>query len=177
VLTKEIRQIALVHRAILLKRQAPSRNAIGVRRNKLQGRAAEGGPPCRRDCYAQFVGPIESAVRSAIAPGQRLATPSQGAPFKVEQIDHEGVVLLLAERWWTRLSWECLEGIGPFLQGRGWTPIGSKYATEGTPGTLDGYLKGWVKRATAGWVASLLEAAGVLDIDRGRPSRVRLRAR
>lgn len=53
-------------------------------------------------------------------------------------------------------------------------PIGSKYETTADPGTLDGYLKGCIKRATAGWVAAVLESADVVEIDRGRPARVRL---
>jgi hypothetical protein len=34
-------------------------------------------------------------------------------------------------------------------------------------------LKGYMKRATANWVASMFEAAGLVQIDRNRPSRVR----
>lgn len=39
-------------------------------------------------------------------------------------------------------------------------------------GTLDGYLKGHVNRLTAGWVAALLEKAGIVTIDGSRPARV-----
>ncbi|MGE5289014.1 MAG: hypothetical protein ACM3ML_17800 [Micromonosporaceae bacterium] len=39
---------------------------------------------------------------------------------------------------------------------------------------LDGYLKGWIKRQTANYVAVVLERAGVLDRDRERPAQVRL---
>ena len=58
---------------------------------------------------------------------------------------------------------------------REWVPIGSKYETTADARTLDGYLKGYMKRATAGWVAAVLERAGVIEIDRSRPARVRLR--
>lgn len=53
-------------------------------------------------------------------------------------------------------------------------PIGSTYDTSADPATLDGYLKGCLKRATAGWVAVVLEGAGIVDLDRSRPARVRL---
>ena len=92
-------------------------------------------------------------------------------------IDDSGVVLLLGVgQARTRLSWSCLEGIPDFLRGRGWVPVGSVYDTAGSPGTLDGYLKGCVRRATAGWVAVLLEAADLVELDRGRPTQVRLAA-
>jgi hypothetical protein len=39
---------------------------------------------------------------------------------------------------------------------------------------LDGYLKRWIKRQTANYVAVVLERAGVLELDRDRPARIRL---
>ncbi|HUP15311.1 MAG TPA: hypothetical protein VM848_04600 [Acidimicrobiia bacterium] len=42
-------------------------------------------------------GPVEKAIRTAIARGQVLETPTQGKPFTVEEIDSKGVVLLLGE--------------------------------------------------------------------------------
>ena len=39
---------------------------------------------------------------------------------------------------------------------------------------LDGYLKRWIKRQTANYVAVVLERAGVLELDRERPAQVRL---
>jgi hypothetical protein len=84
------------------------------------------------------------------------------------------VLLLGVQRAWTPIRWSCLEGVPEFLRGRGWVPIGSVFAIEGSDDTLDGYLKTCLKRATAGWVAVVLERAGVVDIDRERPARVRL---
>jgi hypothetical protein len=106
----------------------------------------------------------------------RLSTPTGRGQFSIARIDAKGIVLLLgAKAAWTRLPWSCIEGIGPCLAPRGWVPIGSKYETTAEAGTLDGYLNGYMKRATAGWVAVVLERAGVVEIDRGRPARVRLR--
>jgi hypothetical protein len=94
----------------------------------------------------------------------------------VERIDSEGVVLLLGgKEAWTRLTWECLEGVVPFLRERGEIPIGGQHVVEPELGTLDEYLKGCMKRNTARWVASLLEAAGVVTITRDRPATIRLR--
>jgi hypothetical protein len=52
--------------------------------------------------------------------------------------------------------------------------IGGVYDSGSTPGTLDSYLKVYMKRATAGWVAALFGAAGLVELDRGLPSRVRM---
>jgi hypothetical protein len=121
-------------------------------------------------------GPVEKAIRTAIHPGQTLETPSQSKPFTVETIDSNGVVLLLGEgQWQTRLTWECLEGIVPYLREHGGkVDIGSQHTVKGRPGTLDAYLKGCIKRTTAGWVAVVLERAGVVQVIRSRPPGVLL---
>jgi len=122
------------------------------------------------------MGPVERAIRGSVAPGETLVTPTGRGQFVVERMDDVGLVLLLGKgRWWTRLTWRCLEGIVPYLARRSWVMIGSRYDTHAYPETLDGYLKGCVKRATAGWVAVVLERAGIVDVDRSRPVRVRLR--
>jgi hypothetical protein len=120
-------------------------------------------------------GPVERAIRAGVASGTRIETPARGAPFTVARLDDRGMVLLLGQQEaWTPLTWECLEGVIPFLAGRGWIDIGTRYETNVDPTTLDGYLKGYLKRATAGWVAAVLEKAGLLEIDRRPPARVRL---
>jgi hypothetical protein len=119
---------------------------------------------------------VERAIRASVRSGDHLKTPARGAPFVVERVDDEGVVLLLGpQRAWTRFRWPTLEGAVHFLDGRGWVEIGSAFDTSARPGTLDWYLKQHVKRATAGWVAALFERAGLLEIDRRSPARVRLR--
>lgn len=121
------------------------------------------------------MGPVESAIRKNLRSSDRLGTPATGAPFEIAQIDSKGIVLLLGKQAaWTPIRWTCLEGIPEFLRGRGWTKIGSVYDTSADPTTLDGYMKHCIKRATAGWVAAVLEVAGVVEIDRGRPAKVRL---
>ena len=122
------------------------------------------------------MGPIELAVREHVKASKRLLTPSQGKTFTVETVDDAGVVLLLGEKQTrTPIRWSVLEGVGTMLADSSWVPIGGVYDTTAISGTLDAYLKRFIKRVTAGWVAALLERAGVVQIDRGRPSRVRLR--
>lgn len=122
------------------------------------------------------IGPVQRAVRAAVCEGDQLLTPSGHQPFWVARISSEGIVLELgAQRTRTTFQWDCLEGIVPYLAGRGETPInGSGKDVSIKEGTLDGYLKKHINRLTAGWVAALLERAGILQIDRGRPASVRL---
>jgi hypothetical protein len=121
------------------------------------------------------VGTVEMAVRAAISEGMVLQTPARSAPFVVDLIDENGIVLLFGEkRTPTRVTWECLEGIPFLLRGRGWLSIGTRFDVEADVGTLDEYLKQSINRGTAAWVASLLEAAGLVRIDRRRPARLSL---
>ena len=121
-------------------------------------------------------GSVKRAIRQLISEGDKLHTPAQAAEFEIGRIDNNGIVLLLGEqKAWTPLSWECLEGIPDFLGHDRWVVIGSKFDTRADSTTLDGYLKGHIKRATAGWVAAVLESAGIVEIDRGRPAKVRLK--
>ena len=119
---------------------------------------------------------VEAAVRKSIDPGMELVTPSRKKPFAVERFDADGVVLLLGQGAWpTRLTWDCLEGTVPFLRQQGGeVPIGGRHDVEGNPGTLDEWLKGCTKTTTAGWVAVVLEKAGIVEIIHDRPARVRL---
>ena len=97
------------------------------------------------------MGPVESAVRSRCRSGDRLKTPTGRGEFSIARIDEKGVVLLLgAQEAWTPLSWSCLEGVPQFLGRDQWVPIGSRFDSSPDPQTLDGNLKGCLKRSTAG---------------------------
>jgi hypothetical protein len=123
-----------------------------------------------------MTGRVEAAVRSVVSPGDRLATPSGRGQFTVARYTGDGIVLLLGEKEaWTPLPWQALEQVPDLLRGRGWVLIGSLYSTGSVPGSLDEHLKKFLKRATAGWVAVVLEKAGIITVDRARPARIRLR--
>jgi hypothetical protein len=76
----------------------------------------------------------------------------------------------------TFFDWDCLEGVVGYMKGRDWVAVGANRVLAGNPDTLDGYLKQHVPRQTANYIAVLLAQAGVLDLDDGRPARVRLSA-
>jgi len=121
---------------------------------------------------------VQDAIRTHLHGGQRLLTPGRAQPFTVDRMDSDGIVLLLGRgQWPTRLTWECLEGLIPYLRDLGGeAPIGGRHQVEGNPGTLDGYLKECIKRTTAGWVAVVLKTAAIVEVVGDRPQRVRLRA-
>ena len=121
-------------------------------------------------------GIVEVAMRNAVRPGMILHTPTHRKPFEVERLDSRGISLLLGkDRTRSVIPWQCLEGIPPYVHQKGGrVEIGGQYKVGARPGTLDAYLKAWVNRATAGWVAVVLETAGVLEITSDRPAQVRL---
>jgi hypothetical protein len=122
------------------------------------------------------MGPVEQAIRSRLRAPSTLSTIGEGKPFELSVIDEGGIVLLLGQgRWHTRLSWECLESIVPFLRSRGgWVPAGGKFSVAGEPGTLDQHLKRYLKRDVARWLARVLDLAGVVELGSTRPLSVRL---
>ena len=117
----------------------------------------------------------ESAIRKHLRPGQQLLTPSRGAQFTIHSLDRNGVTLLFgAKETVTPLPWACWEESLDFLDGKGWVEIGGRFAVDADPSTLDGFLRRYIKRSTASWVAAVLEAAGLVESDGGRPAKVRL---
>jgi hypothetical protein len=117
---------------------------------------------------------VEAAIRSSIRPGEVLPTPTGIATFVVDKMDAEGLSLLFGPKMTrTLLTWRCLEGVPGYMRGQEWVPVGANRDVNGNCG-LDGYLKRWIKRQTANYVVVVLECAGVLELDRGRPAQVRL---
>ncbi|MFI7650640.1 hypothetical protein ACIBTZ_31880 [Micromonospora sp. NPDC049460] len=125
---------------------------------------------------AVMPGQVETAIRARVGAGTRLPTPTGRATFGVGEVSPAGLVLLFGTKQTrTVFSWSCLEGIPGYLHGRGWVRVGANRDVHGSQSTLDGYLKTFVKRQAADYVAVVLERAGVVDLDRERPARVRLR--
>jgi hypothetical protein len=119
-------------------------------------------------------GQVEHAVRCSTAPGQVLATPSGRGRFTVDYTAGGLILVQGATRSRTLVPWEAVEEIRDLLRGRGWVVIGSVYSTASKQGSLDEHLKRSVKTTTAGWVAVVLERAGVVMVDRARPGRIKL---
>ena len=123
------------------------------------------------------MGPVETAIRRRFDAPVTLHTYGQRRPFVLESLGDRGIVLLLGtQRNYTPLSWECLEGVVPFLRGHpGWVHAGGTYEVSGATDTLDEHLKSCLSRQTSRWVTVVLHLAGIVDVDKGPPLRVRLR--
>ena len=122
-------------------------------------------------------GSVETAIRASVDVGAELATPTARAIFVVGSVEVDGIVLLFGPtRTATKIPWDCLEGVRSYLGDTEWMEVGANRAPQGKPGTLDEYLKGCVKRPTANYVVVLLERAGVVELDRAMPVRVRPRS-
>ena len=117
---------------------------------------------------------VEASIRSRVKPGEVLPTPTGTATFVVDQLTAEGLSLLFGpKKTRTLLTWRCLEGVPGYMRGQGWVLVGANRDVNGDYG-LDGYLKRWIKRQAANYVAVVLERAGVMELSRERPARVRL---
>ncbi|MDP3983425.1 MAG: hypothetical protein Q8Q52_00265 [Acidimicrobiia bacterium] len=122
------------------------------------------------------MGPAERALRACVRPGQILRTRARSARFEIGAITSKSLTLRLGQgRWATPLTWECLEGVVPFVRQRGGSvEIGSRFDTGSKPGTLDSYLKPFINRATGPWVAAVFVEAGLLEFVDKRPLAVRV---
>ena len=125
------------------------------------------------------MGPVQQAIRARLSAPSAFRTFGQGKPFTLQTIDADGIVLLLGQgEWHTRLSWECLESVVPFLRSQaGWVPAGGKFSVAGEPGTLDQHLKRYLRRDVARWLARVLQEAGVAEVRPGPPLELKLATR
>ena len=123
-----------------------------------------------------MTGQVEAAIREHLAPEIQLPTPTERATFEIGEMTPDALILLFGpKKTQTAISWACLEGIPDYLRGRQWVRIGANRDVQGDQDALDGYLKGFIKRQAADYVAVVLERAGIVELDRARPARVRLR--
>jgi len=115
-------------------------------------------------------------IRAAVTPGDVHATPPAREHFTIGHRAPDALVLPPGEKEArTPLPRRAPEEIPDLLHGRDWMLIGSAYSTDSAQGSLDKHLKRYLRRATAGWVAAVLEKAAVITIDRSRPAHIRLR--
>jgi len=119
---------------------------------------------------------VMSLLMGKLKAGDILVTPIQGKKFKVESISPSGITLILGKKSRTPIPAQCLNGIPNFLKGKDWVKIGAIHDYISTPGTLEDYINNSKpqRRSTGNYVASILEYAGIVEIDRELPSKVRL---
>ena len=119
---------------------------------------------------------VEVSIRR-VGRGTFYTVPGR-APFEVDKFSEAGVQLLFGKRKTrTHLRWDCLEGIPDFLRNKNWVEIGARYDVTVEPQTLEAYLRSCLRRSTGGYVAALLAAADIVDVDPHAPAKVRLKKR
>lgn len=151
---------------------APGANDADVRHLATEPDVDSGAGP---DHDLRMAGRVEAAIRAAVSLDTPLRTPSGRGRFTVTRYTTDGLVLLLgAKEAWTPLPWSALEGVPDLLRGQGWVRVGGVYSMDMAQGTLDAHLKQYLARATAGWVAVVLEVAEVVHLDRTPPAKVEL---
>jgi hypothetical protein len=116
---------------------------------------------------------VMSILMGKLKAGDVLVTPVRAKKFKVESISPSSITLILGKKWRTPIPANCWNGIPNYLKGKDWVEIGAIHGIS-KPGTLENYIDGFVPRSAGNYVASILEHAGIVEIDRNLPSKVRL---
>lgn len=118
---------------------------------------------------------VTSVLAARLRPDEVFTTPVRHSTFRVIDASEDGLTLLLGNerKTPTQIPAECLNGIPDYLEGKDWIEIGATH-DEAKPGTLESYTDGFVKRSAANYVASVLERAGIIEIDNRPPSKARL---
>jgi hypothetical protein len=119
---------------------------------------------------------VMNILSKKLSAGDILVTPVQRKEFTIENISPKGITLVLGTQWKTEIPANCWEGIPDFLKGKGWVVIGAIHDYGAVPGTLEDYVNKTKpqKRSTGNYVASVLEIAGIAEINRKPPSKIRL---
>lgn len=116
---------------------------------------------------------VMSQLMAKIIPGQVLYTPVRKSPFKIYSISLSGITLRLGKKWNTPIPAACWDGIPNYLRGKDYVEIGAIHGISKI-GTLENYIDRFIPRSAGNYVASVLEYAGIVEIDRKLPSKVRL---
>jgi hypothetical protein len=119
---------------------------------------------------------IMTRIGETIRIGSPLKTPSGYAEFTVSNIRSNEVILEIGEtKNELRIPAACFEGAPDFLRDKGWIRISAKHG-EANVDTFDGYVQGFTRGiSAASYVAPILEEAGIVEIDRSRPAKLRLK--
>ncbi len=118
---------------------------------------------------------VYDRILAAIPPGTRLRTPDKatGKPFIVEEIDPEGIRVKTSTGGSVRIGLFVFEAAVKYLsdmgiRGGSWMPVGDM--------GLQMLLNSENDRVRASsYVISILEAAGLADVEHTRPNKIRLR--
>ena len=108
--------------------------------------------------------------------GTVMRTPSARSDFVFQHVDPEKILLLIGKNKKPfKIPAPLFDSVLDFFGGKDWIRIG---AIHGKPnkGTFDEYVQGYTSGTSgASYIAAILEKAGIAEINRKRPARIRLR--
>ena len=120
------------------------------------------------------IGQVQRQIRRHCTEGETIPTSTGRSYFTVIGIGLEGIRVSSGEWQSPMITWEVLEGVVPYLSGKGNVEIGAVNAAAGKPGTLDDYFKRHLtKSRVVTYVAPILVKSGVVEYVGRRPIRVR----
>ena len=105
-----------------------------------------------------------------------IETPSGRSQFKIYHIDADRVMIQIGKKGNVlTIPASCFEEALGFLRGKGWIRIGAVHDVA-HKGAFDEYVQRFTHgTSAASYVAPILEKIGVVDIDRKRPAKIRLK--
>jgi len=107
---------------------------------------------------------------------EEFYTPSGRSKFKIYHINADRVLIQTQRGSIITIPASCFDGTLNFLKGKGWVKIGAKHDIA-DEGTLDEFLKRFTHgTSVASYVAPILERIGIVEIDRRRPAKIKLRS-
>lgn len=123
--------------------------------------------------------PVIDKIVNVIPIGSKLETPTGRAEFVVSHIGQKNIILQVGEKEF-KIPAKCFEYGPGFLKDEDWVYIGAEHQTNNEETseeeTFDTYLKNFTQgKSVSSYVAPILEKAGIAEIDRNRPARIRLK--
>lgn len=118
-------------------------------------------------------------ITSEVHAGLQLKTPSLNKPFTVKAVEADRVVFFI-KTMEIAVSKDSWNGLPDFLKDKSWVKIGAKH--EASPYVDDFTLEKYLRKTTeskskhsqASYVAPLLEYLRIVQVDRDRPTKIRL---
>ena len=121
------------------------------------------------------MGQVQRQVRRHCAEGENIPTSTGRSYFTVIAIRPEGIRVSSGQWQSSMITWDVLEGVVPYLSGKGDVEIGAVNDRLGKPGTLDDYFKQHLtKSRVVTYVAPILVKSGVVEYVGRSPMKVRL---
>jgi len=111
-----------------------------------------------------------------IPEGTVLKTPSRKKEFTVGKVYEKGVSVLVGQTETPiTIPSSCFEGVPEFLREKGWIRIGVVHDVP-FEGSFESYVQSFTHRTSASsYVVPILETIGIIEVDRKRPSKIRLK--